>query len=684
MARGVASEEEIRIALRLMQVEEFIRKNKDAAKSVDGVEKSVKKLDATAKQSSGRGSGLGLMSATILSLGTAGISAVAKFGLTATAQLEQVTTGFTHMLKSSAQAKTLAKDLQLFADWTPFESADVNKWAMSLIGAGATVKQVIPTITALGDTVADMGGTPEQVDGALTALVQIAAKAKLSAQELNQLAENKIFARDILSKGLGMSTGALMQFLDRGGTVDSGIAIPILLKGLQEQHAGGMLAQSKTIYGLWSTFKDKMKAIVRADQDSPFSIAIRKWLTGMIADMPGIQAWIQKWFVRLWDLGSTVSDVATRIRDAVKGAISSLQGAGSANGAFGVGQLLGGSVPKGADGMFDQLDKWASSADWFNVGKTVGGKAIGFTFGFLTGIFDLKAWGSFLKDHWWDAILVVISLVPIGKIGGAIGRVLSKVPILGRLGGLFEKAGGALEKAGGPVWKMIAGVGRAIGHAFEKVFPASGALLRRIGRRIMLGFTIDIPNLLRGARNGFGPALERLLTRGFELAFRGLAKAGNWLRDRFVGLLFGGVGVAGPMGALFVAAWDKLKEGASGFLDWLKKGFFGVVNGLIDALNGVLSVQTPFGRVGSSIGHVGGAARGGTLTSDGLVRVGEAGSELLSLPRGASVIPLQRAASDMGGAAGGGSGYHSHPIEVDGRELMNVVHRHEDSVGARR
>ena len=37
MAKGIASEEEIKIALQLMQVEEFIRKNKDAAKSVDEI-----------------------------------------------------------------------------------------------------------------------------------------------------------------------------------------------------------------------------------------------------------------------------------------------------------------------------------------------------------------------------------------------------------------------------------------------------------------------------------------------------------------------------------------------------------------------------------------------------------------------------------------------------------------------
>lgn len=688
---------DITLRLRMEQLQSFLRDAKSGKRSIDEITDSVKKLDNTAKHAGGHRSGMGIMSTTmmqakyaaagmILSLGAAGV-AVARIGLSATSQLEQSQMGYTVMLKSKAAAKDLTRDLIAFADWTPFNTEDVNKWAQSLIGVGAKKDQIIPTLTAVGDVVSAMGGSADQVNGAIVAIEQIAAKAKLSSQELNQLAENRVFARDILAKGLHTSTGELMSFLDKGGVIGSGVAIPIILRGLEQQYKGMMRAQSQTIGGLWSTFKDKLVGIIRADPDSPFSVALRKWLQQMIDDMPKVQEFIRAWFTRAWDLGAAISGIASQIKSAASNALSAVQSAGASGGAFGVGQLIGGSVPTGASGLFDQLDKWAGSVDWFDIGKTVGQKAIGFSFGLLTGLFDVGAWWDFLKKHWWDAFLVVLSLVPVGKAFGVVGTALSKVPILKAFAPMFNKLGSGMVKAGGPIWKALRGLGGAIFRAFEREFPEAGALARTITGKISTAVKTAIPNLFRSLKGWLGPAVNGWLEDGFAFGFRMLSKFGAWVRDNILVKWFTGWGLAigGAIVGAFTSGWDAVKTGAAKLFEWLGNGFYTVVNNFIDMLNGVMSVQIAGHTIGPQISHVGtpGAARGGEVTEGGLVEVGEAGREILALPRGAKVYPSTQRTSAMA-AAGGGVYEHTHPIVMDGRTVTKITHRHADTMAARR
>jgi len=58
------------------------------------------------------------------------------------------------------------------------------------------------------------------------------------------------------------------------------------------------------------------------------------------------------------------------------------------------------------------------------------------------------------------------------------------------------------------------------------------------------------------------------------------------------------------------------------------------------------------------VSGIAGLAEGGTLTTSGSVLVGERGAEILNLPRGASVVPLDRATS-------GGSGETIINIELN-------------------
>jgi len=221
-------------------------------------EKTESKLGALAKTIAGFGA------KGVLALGAVG-AAAATMGISTASQMEQAEVGFTTMLGSAKAAQKFLKQLQQFANTTPFEFTELTGAAQRLMAMGFQAKQVIPTLTAIGDAVAAMGGSQENIDAVTTALGQMQAKGKVSGEELMQLTDQGIPALKILADSYKVSTAQMSKMIT-AGKVQSSKAIPLLIKGLEDgtksvKGFGGMMnAQSETMKGKWSTFMDTMKS----------------------------------------------------------------------------------------------------------------------------------------------------------------------------------------------------------------------------------------------------------------------------------------------------------------------------------------------------------------------------------------------------------------------------------------
>jgi len=206
----------------------------------------------------------GMAGKGILALGGLG-AAAATMGFSTATQLEQVSVGFETMLGSAEKAHKFLKQLQAFANTTPFEFDDVTGAAQKFLSMGFAAKDVIPMLTAVGDAVAAMGGGAEQIDTITTALTQMQIKGKVSGEEIMQLAEQGVPAIQILADSFHVSTGEMSKMISNGDIL-SKKAIPLIIKGLEQgtknvKGFGGMMqAQSETMAGKWSTFMDTMKS----------------------------------------------------------------------------------------------------------------------------------------------------------------------------------------------------------------------------------------------------------------------------------------------------------------------------------------------------------------------------------------------------------------------------------------
>lgn len=168
---------------------------------------------------------------------------------------QQADIAFTTMLGSGEKAKAFLDKLQAFAAKTPFEFPDLLMASQRMLAMGFQSDKVLPTLTAIGDAVAGLGGSSAMVDRVTTALGQMQAKGKATGEEMMQLTEAGIPAWDFLAQKIGVSIPEAMKMVT-AGAVSADVAISALTDGMNTKFGGMMERQSATFAGLWSTIKD--------------------------------------------------------------------------------------------------------------------------------------------------------------------------------------------------------------------------------------------------------------------------------------------------------------------------------------------------------------------------------------------------------------------------------------------
>lgn len=174
-------------------------------------------------------------------------------------ELEQNRVAFTTMLGSAEKADTFLRDLASFAANTPFELRGLTDSSKRLLAFGFDAQAILPIMNSVGNAVAAVGGGKETIDGVTLALGQMAAKGKVSAEEMNQLAERGIPAWKMLADGIGVSVPEAMKKAEKGG-IDANTAIVALVNGMNTKFPGMMAKQSQTIMGALSNLQDSADA----------------------------------------------------------------------------------------------------------------------------------------------------------------------------------------------------------------------------------------------------------------------------------------------------------------------------------------------------------------------------------------------------------------------------------------
>lgn len=144
----------------------------------------------------------------------------------------------------------------------------ITRLSAAVLGAGGNVNQAAFAFRAVSEAVKATGGNAEQADGALLALTQVFSKGKVSAEELNQIAERIPGTFTLFAEATGRTGPELAKGLEQGK-----IGLNDLLKFLELLRTkysvtASELAQSSTDAGarLTATFDKLREDVGRALQ----------------------------------------------------------------------------------------------------------------------------------------------------------------------------------------------------------------------------------------------------------------------------------------------------------------------------------------------------------------------------------------------------------------------------------
>ena len=228
-------------------------------------------LNSVSRQAHEAGNALGGLGGILGKIGfaaagaaaVAGLGAIAGMGLKAAASLEQTQIAFNSLLGSAEKGKVVFDGLKQFAAATPFELTDLTGTAQRFLAFNDTVNisddQLQTFLTTLGDVASVTSAGAFGMERVTLALGQIASTGKLTLDNLNQISEALPGFSGIaaIAAYRGTTTAQAMKDIS-AGAISAEDGVKGLLAGMQKfpGAAGAMEAQSQTLIGVFSTFKD--------------------------------------------------------------------------------------------------------------------------------------------------------------------------------------------------------------------------------------------------------------------------------------------------------------------------------------------------------------------------------------------------------------------------------------------
>jgi tape measure domain-containing protein len=190
-----------------------------------------------------------------------GLGGLLKEAVSSAADMESTEVAFETLIGRAGLAKRTLADLKRFADTTPFEFPEIAEAAKSLLAMGSDASEVTQELRMLGD----VGSLLNQPLGELAYIFgQARTSGRLMAQDVNQLVGRGVPVIQEFAKQFGVGTGEVRNLVEDGKIgFDNLRRALVSLTSEGGRFFQGMEKQSKTAMGMWSTFTDSVKGLLR-------------------------------------------------------------------------------------------------------------------------------------------------------------------------------------------------------------------------------------------------------------------------------------------------------------------------------------------------------------------------------------------------------------------------------------
>lgn len=184
------------------------------------------------------------------------LTSAAEAGVRFNAFMETSKIGFETLLGSSDKALAHLSELSKFADATPFQFEGLVSASQRMQAFGFTSRDVIPTLTAIGDALSATGGiSQDALDGVLRQFGQMRSSARVTAEDMQSIADHNVPAWDLLATAIG-KTVAQTRKLAETGRLNGREAVSAIAAQMEARYGGQMARVSGTLTGRMSNLQD--------------------------------------------------------------------------------------------------------------------------------------------------------------------------------------------------------------------------------------------------------------------------------------------------------------------------------------------------------------------------------------------------------------------------------------------
>lgn len=423
----------------------------------------------------------------------------------------------TTLLGGAKEANAQMDKLDVFAKTSPFSKSTFITAQQQLVGFGMETKKVIPTLDAINNAVAGIGGSNQDVGDLAFIIAQIGAAGKITGQDLLQFGGRGIQAADLIGKSLGRSGEDIKKSIT-DGTLDATVAVDALVKGMATKFAGASANVKQTMTGA----ADRVKSATRdigAAMAEPF---VSKYGGGRLVE------WTNQWADALRKLEKNIPGIAGMLINRFAPGLTLVGTALSK-----LNDLAGGVNAATLTRFFDKLSANAPAV------AVLTGAIAGLSASALAGLPIIGRFAAMLNP--WVAIFIALAAAS-PELRGALGEVLGALtPLLPVVGKLATALSGALSSALTAAIPLVEGFASIL-----SVIVAAAIPIISVVADLATGFT-ELPG---GVQTAIVAVAGFLLLRGPMVAMLDV------LRVKFMALASGGVtGALSKLLGIFGGPW---------------------------------------------------------------------------------------------------------------------------------
>jgi tape measure domain-containing protein len=178
--------------------------------------------------------------------------------------LEQTSrAAFKTILGSGEAASAMMDEIKQFASTSPFPRQAFIEATQQMLAFGFATEDVVPILGAVQDAVAAAGGASSDIGEIVRVLSLVQSTGKITAETLNQLGARGINAAKLIAEQMGTTEGAIRDSITKG-TLDAGLAMDALRKGMDASFGGAAENVKETFVGAVDRIKGATRDIASA------------------------------------------------------------------------------------------------------------------------------------------------------------------------------------------------------------------------------------------------------------------------------------------------------------------------------------------------------------------------------------------------------------------------------------